>query len=643
MLLVGIQEKADSVITNLDDYVVGTVFNPVTGAWEVNGLALLSQEKFNMQLEADMDKARAAMNASVAGSIADCGLILGTVLSGQKTLPEGSTEAIDFITSLLEAGLVAYSEALYGSILNTLENNHRDLMIQAVNDMYNNVDAYLFADYEALLEELREKEPTGLSEEEKLLKTELERLLDAVKTTEKAWMEEATAEVDRAAQQAAEDLVTEIGLTEHKVLSNTDIALEVVEAVCQQLVCEIMDIMADKLLEEFKLDDKALATHMKEIALNSFEIVLEDLNDDEAFDAGELLTSILESLIPFTDIGRLEDIAVKGFEEYSTKKIIQDMNTAGIPNMNGVDDLEAASERIRTCLQGQEESLKEAQKTLERRRADLKSRGVKNPKMTTENQKIEDLQKKIKTSKDIELTIDTQPMILVLVEDAINVTADFLEFANASAGLGDMMDNEVFYAYVANYMVQAKEAAEVRRASLDSGIYADFDNSKTIDDATIAELKNFVNRVYAVYEQDKIGHASYATLAAGWHYVESGKKLEDWTADKKETQKNILKNSCKWLLLSPISSVFVSELLMLYDVVTLFGATNQSEYLKKLDSTHEKAARAGTWTDRNGNQFTFSSNFDSTILSVERCEAIYTEIGNKSIKVELPAKYKNIN
>ena len=231
------------------------------------------------------------------------------------------------------------------------------------------------------------------------------------------------------------------------------------------------------------------------------------------------------------------------------------------------------------------------------------------------------------------MMIEDKNVVTVIVSDVVDVTLKTLNAAKEIAGLDDMADDEVFYAYCANYMVHVMESADVRRASLNTGEYKGLSDPAAIDKADIAQLKKFVNRVYGVYEQDMMGQSSYATLAAGWHYVESGKKMEDWQADKRASQKRIMEKTCMWLWNTP-AQAFVGSVMMLYDVVALYGGANQSEYLKALNKTQEKVAEEGSW-----NGYTFSPNFDAGILPVDRAESIYGEIGRTADKVELPAMF----
>ena len=113
-----------------------------------------------------------------------------------------------------------------------------------------------------------------------------------------------------------------------------------------------------------------------------------------------------------------------------------------------------------------------------------------------------------------------------LVGDIVDLSLKTLNMAKEAAGLADQADNEVKCAYHANTMYHTMQTAEELRASLDSGEFAKMKDPSYIDTAELDELKQFVNRLYAVYNFDMVGQAEYITLDNEWQYQTNEKYNE---------------------------------------------------------------------------------------------------------------------
>ena len=610
MLIDGIQQKADTINIkniNISNYTEGMGLNPITGAWEVNGRAVISQQQYNADVEAALLKAEQALTATLVNSLADVAL----VYFGKGKAPDTAYKLVDITTAVVEDAMKAYTDAAYKNITAMLQNNYRALMSQALLDMYDNIDRQMTADYRALHAELSAK--SNLTPDEKLLKEQLDTLIKALDKAKADWARTTPADIDSICLQAAEEYVQAIGLEVYPVLSEDEITRYVVVEVVTSLILNTLDSFIEV--------DSWLSNLIKDCIKNSIDVVVEDLNSDGAFGTGELVTSICHY---FTNIlldkGNFENLLLNFYKGSSTHK-----------NMFPLDKLNSQLNDINAKL----EKLRSQKNDYNNRIAQRKAEGKAVRPMDKNNiQKYNTQINKAEANKaSIEQQIRNENIVSVLVQDVIQLASDTLTLAKEAAGLGDVADNEVFYAYIANYMVHAMDAAEVRRNSLNNGTYKKMKNHSYIDDAPVPELKDFVNRVYAVYEQDMIGHSAYTTLAAGWHYQSSGEKFMDWLEEKDRIQADMKDKMGGWYILTWLG---YQELL---EATAFFGGISTSEYLETLDKEHQKVWKAGTW-----NGYNFRDSYSRNgILTVISSEFIYEKIGASAKKVELPDKFKSIN
>lgn len=604
MLVDGIQQKADCVTINLSDYTAGLGFNPVTGNWEVNNRAVIAQNQYNADLEAAVQQAATSLTMTLTNTLADAGIIY----FGKGKVPEEVHVILNIVTSAIEDGINAYTKAAHKNVTALLQNNYRELMKQAILDMYVNIDQQMSSDYRAMYLELGKK--GKLSEEEQLLKDQLQLLIIALDGQQLAMKKNTPEEIRKACDEAALSLVNSIGLEEHPYLSDQQIAFYVVEEVTVSIVLNIVD----ELIPVQGIGPSYVKDLIKDNLDAALEEALVDLNGDGVFGVDELVTATMGSLGCLVKKEHFEKLFINLYEK----------TVAG-----SKEDLQKLLETLNEKLAGLRGEKKEYEKIISQRKADGK-------KVTAKEKHVDKLNKKIKKTDaqktEVETKIKNQNLVAVLVDDIIQLTSDTLAMAKASVGIGDMADNEVFFAYTANYMFHAMEAAEFRRDSLDTGAYKKMTSHSHIDDAQISELKNFVNRVYGVYEQDLVGHSAYTTLVAGWHYAESGQKLADWLRAKEQIQQDIKNNMGGWTWIS-----YATGYQGLLAITANLGGISQSEYLEKLNKKHIEVGKAGSWQ---GYSFTDTKG---GFPSVSRAESIYDKIGTYAGKVRIPEQFQAFN
>lgn len=607
MLVDGIQQKADSVSINLSDYTAGLGFNPTTGAWEVNKRAVIAQNQYNADLEAAFTQAATSLTTTLTNALADAAIIY----FGKGKVPEEAHVLVNIITDAVEEGLNAYSKAVHKNVTAVLQNNYRELMKQAILEMYDNIDAQMTSDYRAMHEELKKK--SNLTEEEKLLKEQLQLLITALDGQKVAMQKSTPTEISKACDEVALSLVDSIGLEEHPYLSDEKIAFYVVEEVTVSILLNILD-------ESIPVEGLG-ANYVKGVIKDNLDAALEealvDLNGDGVFSTNELVSASLGSLGCLVKKEHFEKL-FSGIYEKLTSGTKEEMKK----------ELETLNEK----LAGLRSEKKEYDDIIAQRKADGK-------KTTAREKHVDKLNKKIKKSDKqktaVETKIKNQNLVAVLVDDIIQLTSDTLALAKASVGIGDMADDEVFFAYTANYMVHAMEAAEFRRDSLDTGLYRMMTHHSYIDDAEISELKDFVNRVYGVYEQDLVGHSAYTTLVAGWHYAESGEKLADWLRAKEQILQDKRDEKGGWYWTTYCGGIFSWQAILW--ATTELGGRSQSEYLEKVNDKHIEVGKKGIW---NGYSFSDTKN---GFPSVSRAETIYDWIGGFADRVEMPAQFRVFN
>ena len=616
MLLDGIQQKADSAQSiDLSNYTEGMGLNPLTGAWEVNDRAVVSQQQYNHDLTMAMEEAENALTATVINTIADVGVIYFT-----KGKADNSVFTIfDAITSVVEDGLQAYSKAMHQNETAMLKNYYRDLMKQAILDMYDDIDQQMSADYRKLYAELCAKGDKNLSEDEKLMKSQLEKLIKALDTAKAKLPDASSEEIQQLCDEAAEALVEEIGLEETPYLSDGQIAGYIAGKIVSSLLFNAADAALDIAMDKLNIDN-AMLNHLKSAVKDALEVgfedmLVKDLNMDGCWDTKELTTAIVEELCNGMD--HLEEIIVKACEPIAKEHL--------------------TPERLKNALAGTTDKITNLKSEKDQYKAEIdqrKAAGKNTKHLEKHNQKLD---KKIKNAQKEQAKIQAEidqnnGLVMVLVEDLVQLVSDTFTMASTSVGIGDMADNEVLYAYIANYMVHAMEAAQIRRATLDmGGNYYILRDPEKIDQASVTALMDFVNRVYGVYEQDMLGHSAYTSLAAGWHYSDSGEKLQDWM-DEYYADKQKFVDDNGLLMYSLFSGYFA-----LYKTVAFTGGISQAEYLEKLNAKQEKVAKDGLWQG-----FAFYSN-DAGILEVSRSELIYDQIAQFANKVEVPDEFRMYN
>ena len=493
MLIDGIQQKADEIKRNgAERYGLNAAFDPVTGAWEIGGQAVLGQQIYNAEVDNALKQAENTLKTTLVASVADIGVALAT---GGADL-SFAYNAIDGLANIVSDALNAYAEAEYTNLNAALQNSYREMMKEALGQMYDNIDEDMFSEYRELYSELKQK--SKRSEDEQTLMEQLEKLLNSIDNMRQKAISDANHDYDMAAETWADS----IGLQRVPALSDNEITWKVISETVYSIGKNVFEVAikgtyGNDTLGRTILTD--LPTMLTDYLTQRVKegIVLNDSNGDGQFDAGEIVANVFD-----VSGGMLLDI-----EKLITKQYLKKSGQNTIKALNS--EIANAANNL-SQMQAQYGFLSTFTNPVSITAQDLQDARNAYDRINAQNmQKIKEVQ---------ETVIDTAGGVAELVGDIIDITTKTFDLGVKSAGLADQADNEVYCAYYANRMYHTMQAAEELRKSLDSGEYAKMKDPSYIETADTDELKQFANRVYAVYNMDLIGQADYITLDMQWQY-----------------------------------------------------------------------------------------------------------------------------
>ena len=626
MLIDGVQQKADTVTKNfaMSSYMEGMGFNPVTGNWEVNEKAVMSQKMYNEEVSAAIEEAMNEWGMAMVNATIDAIVLEAT--GGNMT--DDTADLIELCTTVYTDVLNIYAKIKHERELDTLKNLYRDMMKQAVVDMYDNIDQQISEEYRSLLKNLQDKEKKPnmqLTDEEELLKQQLEILINALDKQKAAWKSDPPEEVREIYEEATDELVNSIGLELREEITEKEVAKRVVVEVSSSILLNVLDLFADKWLEG-KIDNdvvELMIDYFKTSLMEAVDTIIDDWNNNGSLSMDEIISATLSSLSFLLNDDHIEDLCNKFYDACYKNGIAIDSNKlAELKKHMKIlkDDLLVANRKYDAHPNKQVTQNTLAEKEL----AYIDEFEGYDVSQKTYNDTLEKAQNKV----------DNMEMNSIIAEDIIAITLTTLNAAKEAAGIGDMADNEVYYAYCANYMAHVMESTEIRRDSLDQAASKKMQNHSYIDIAPIEDLKAFVNKVYTVYNYDILGHSQYMSLALGWEYVQSGQKERDWEAERERLEWKLIMNADY----TKLEGLYVAPTLLIMDLTILFGRNSQSEYLKALNDKHEEVAKAGSWVDKFENQYTFDRNMNG-IPSVSETETVYNGIGTFVNATRLPEKF----
>lgn len=581
MLIKGIQQKAEEIKSK--EYSYGISVNPVTGDWEVNKEAVIAQNIYNTELESAIEQAKNKLTMDFANA----GIDLVAVVLTKGVTPELFGQIVDAITESVTNAWNTYTELRYENIKETLKNQYSIVMKEAIVQMYNNIDEQLLSDYRQLYEELCNGNYDGYDDEEEL-RDQLKILLDSIDRAKIA----GGSDIVKAVDAVAEEMVSEIGLEKQVLLSEDEIMIQVFSELVRSTFSEVVKMIIDICFNDINgqwykiLAEEVSKETLKELADTAITDVLKndpipiiDYNGD-GYDEGD----IIRNLCDFIFDGRELDNILQGLFKSLVVKL-------GVEKISAIDDLQEQANNATNQWSNAWAELKKAKFSddpiYEGQMVEIERKA---------SEKMHDANDKLKKMKGVG----------ILVDDICKITVDTLNLAFESAGLGDQADGEVFYAYIALSMYKAKQNAEKRRESLGS-TYKSFSNTSYIDTADIDSLKKFVNRVYAVYETDMLGHTYYVSLDAGWHYQNGGQKFEEAMAEFRGQQERVNEEY----------GGFMGAFWNVYAPLYAWVGAQKSEYLKEVNKKYE-------WLD-----------YD------DAC-SVYTTIAGYASRARIPAQFKQI-
>lgn len=521
MLLNGLVEKSDTIKRlGVREYSPNLSINPVTGDWEVDGKAVIAQQRYDAEVERAVAQAQTQLEMTLLNSSVDLVVVGAT---GGNT-PGAYANFWDALTNIAADGVNAYIEAEYVNRSAVLQNQYYDMMVQSTLNFYDKIEEALLADTRNMQIELLGKATTlELTEYEKTLKEQLQKILDSVDKMQDVSL---SSQDEEELKKIAEDIVNESGLKKEEELEPDEIAAYVFLQIVRSATVNVIDAV-------IKTANPGLSfghTVLKDIILDTVDISLEKLIDyailydfdgDGLCSASELCECAIDFLLQgnlITDT--LNNIFTNSAEKMINKDLYENLNkaianrdkavkvykdlknayyTKSRPWKNKTPDPKTGVElgKLKKSMNRAENSANEAK------------RGVK----------------KAQDKLDEKIDMNSFTGVGIFVEDIIHVVTDTLVYVKETTGLDDTRDSEVTFAYYAASIYHTMEVAEMRRKSM-YGVYKSLQFPENIDKEDIKLLKAFVNRIFAIYETDLQGHTDYITLDLNWHYQDEQRYQE---------------------------------------------------------------------------------------------------------------------
>lgn len=555
MLITGIQQKATN-LTDFDfqDFSIGLSVDSTTGSWKIDEAALTAQAIYNKTVASNVKAACTELMSGCANALVDAAIVYGT----GGNVPALAADVIDACFEVICAGITEFQKIQSEQIINDFKNKYRDGLQNSFITMYENISTVLFEDYQRLYQQL--STVPNLSSEQSDLRDQLKYLLDSIDAVN--YKEKYGATHQDAVQKIADDFVDNIGLNVIPALTNKDIALSVFGSVLKTAIEQIVDVLVNSIFHDSTVLETAtlniIITDLTDIILDACNASWEDLNGDGYHSYSELGLSILYALIrPFTDSNTLKKVS------------------GLIANLR----LDYLKEPTVTALQNK---LDEAFKNWSSVFKEFKSHeyGINHFNDNALSQMLKDADDNLETAqKNLEEELNKATGIGVLINDIVSLSIDLLSLAKESAGIGDIADNEVYFAHLAALMYHTKELAEARRDSLDKE-YAALKDPTAIDTADIQLLFDYVSRIYGIYDSDLQGHGYYLSLATGWQYQDTQQYYDAMELFDQTQQALQQKYGTAGQVLLNLGGGW-----MLYPICTLVGIS-KSEYLEAVNKAH---------------------------------------------------------
>lgn len=585
-LVKGLQKKVDRMDRiSVDEYFVGFTFNAATGVWEYDNVKVLEQQIYNNQVYEAIDDTLYDMQNDICNSVVD----ITTAFVFRGNSPEQFNDLVDAVTAIIAEAMKSRSAALHENIDAILQNELRD----AVKEAFLNVNADLDGQ---LLEALRSEEAAlngkVFSGEEKLRYDQIVYLLDVIKATEDTSMNN---NIQQAAENAAEALMDNVGLEVHHVLSEEEINKivfhDIAIACTKEFTKWIIAALDCSDIPEAIL--QAGVTGAEQFCVELFEdpqMIMQDYNGDGAYTEMDICMSLMQF---FFTKDNLTSIAKAFFQSLVNAGIDKEFKELELLYLNALCNWEYVCKEYADKLGI--ESPHEVNNMLDEIKA-AKEGLAKSDEMLTE----------IKH----QARSFNMGSVKAFVGDIITLCSDILETSKESWSLGDVADNEIFFASIACSMYHTMERAEGMRALINSN-YSVYKDHSAIENADLEDLKEFVNCVYSVFELDKTGHMYYTELLAGWDYQSSGKQLKDTEDELMDGYINLID------AYGGLGNVAVLIYGPVFNTIYYWAGTSKSEYLKEVNA--QKA-----WID------------------AAKSVAVYLQMSNCANQAEMPEVYSGL-
>lgn len=493
MLIQGIQEKADEIkLLKLEDYDIGLAADLQTGVWGEDTDAFIAQRLYDEKVSYEI------VQTAITSGINDINL-LGDVIMLKNGVD--ADEIWDWFCEIISKAWIKYEKLQYEQIAAGLSNRYREVLKQSVIKMYDYVEEQMLSDYRQLYDELNNR--VSLTTEETLYRDQLKLLLKSIDDSLNLSLSPAEQKtVDDVAQQ----LVNNLGLEIQPVLTQEEITDIWVRSVISDVICVTFKTLLDNALEGNNLKEEieinaynAIINDIVSIATNEMLNLKEYEVNDKNCDGYYSIMEQAESLYQYI----FSDMSILDFAKDTIVDVVKDRYKS--PFRNAVEGLRTTWSELYAEF---------------RDLSDFDNPYVENTIVVMKNTR-EDLEE---AEKELKEATDEAEQIGVIVNDILAIVEDTLNLAKNTADLGDMADREVYFAHIANEMYHTMKNAESRRDSLrdTKGKYSRLKDVSNIDTADIELLKQFVNRVFSVYQMDMLGHNYYITLDYGWHYQTGG-------------------------------------------------------------------------------------------------------------------------
>lgn len=581
----------------------GVMYDPTVGEWRVNGQAKTAQTIYNAEVERTIQKEADKMGAQAINAFFDTAYGIST---GGRS--DGAYALNDIVTNMISSIWEDWCQMEYEEEQKYLKNSYRQAMINDVIAAQANVDDQMYSGLTIMKDELMAK-GSSLSTDEQIMLEVLDELLDTVKKGHKTTdilntsitISTGSMTVEQEIEKAAKELVDNMGMPE-------EIPLEWQEKVNKVLISVMQEVLratCKALLEAMKPDGELDV--MTELKLTGGEI-LSEATIDVLIE--EIFTNI-EGYDGEMDTNADGNVSCAEF----TSWFISAMNkTKGIEKIIEL----VKKSKIKSELTNATSRKLTLDKISERYNELMPQTGF----AYRQSYMAKEAAEKVKYWEQIK---ESSGFISALIGNAVAVGESTLKMASELASLKNVVENEVYYSYVSSAMYRAQQLAEKTRASVTS-LSNHYSTWTNVENASLIDLKEYLDKVYVVFNTDLLGHSYYLSLAESYAYeTDYIARLEEHTGEANQIMydgtvglwnKGGLKNRA-----AAIGFVVFSPIYGLVSYGSAIGMTNGvADYLKRV----QKDSKIGSWLGEN------------------LCVSTYNHIADYVEESDMPSEYDSL-